>query len=54
MKLIIASNNAHKMREIQEILGNEFPDMMTLKQAGLKEVYNGGSWEKVLRLLNRL
>ncbi len=25
-----------------------------LKQAGLKEVYNGGSWEKVLRLLNRL
>ena len=35
MKLIIASNNAHKMREIQEILGAEFPDMVTLKQAGL-------------------
>lgn len=35
MKLIIASNNAHKMREIQEILGAEFPDMLTLKQAGL-------------------
>ena len=35
MKLIIASNNAHKMREIQEILGLEFPDMSTLKQAGL-------------------
>ena len=35
MKLIIASNNAHKMREIQEILGEEFPDMVTLKQAGL-------------------
>ena len=35
MKLIIASNNAHKMREIQEILGKEFPDMATLKQAGL-------------------
>ena len=35
MKLIIASNNAHKMREIFEILGAEFPDMVTLKQAGL-------------------
>lgn len=35
MKLIIASNNAHKMREIKEILGTEFPDMVTLKQAGL-------------------
>ena len=36
MKLIIASNNAHKMREISEILGAEFPDMVTLKQAGLE------------------
>ena len=35
MKLIIASNNAHKMREISEILGTVFPDMVTLKQAGL-------------------
>jgi len=35
MQLIIASNNAHKMREIYEILGAEFPDMVTLKQAGL-------------------
>lgn len=24
----------------------------TLKQAGLKEVYNGGNWEKLLQLLN--
>lgn len=36
MKLIIASNNAHKMREISEILGAEFPEMVTLKQAGLE------------------
>ena len=36
MKLIIASNNAHKMREIQQILGAEFPDMVTLKQSGLE------------------
>ncbi len=26
----------------------------TLKQAGLKEVYNGGSWERVLRLIESL
>ena len=26
----------------------------TLKAAGLKEVYNGGSWEKVLRLIESL
>jgi len=26
----------------------------TLKEAGLKEVYNGGSWEKVLRLIESL
>lgn len=35
MKLILATNNAHKMREIFEILGSDFPDMETLKQAGL-------------------
>ena len=35
MKLIIASNNAHKMREIREILGEDFPEMVTLQQAGL-------------------
>ena len=36
MKLILATNNAHKMREIFEILGTDFPDMQTLKQAGLE------------------
>ena len=36
MKLILATNNAHKMREIFEILGADFPDMQTLKQAGLE------------------
>ena len=36
MKLILATSNAHKMREIFEILGSEYPDMMTLKQAGLE------------------
>ncbi len=36
MKLILATNNAHKVREIFEILGSDFPDMTTLKQAGLE------------------
>ena len=36
MKLILATNNAHKMREIFEILGSDYPDMVTLKQAGLE------------------
>lgn len=44
MKLILATNNAHKMREIFEILGAEFPDMVTLKQAGLEiDVVEDGS-----------
>ena len=44
MKLILATNNAHKMREIFEILGAEFPDMVTLKQAGLEiDVEEDGS-----------
>ncbi len=28
--------------------------MNTLKQKGLKEVYDGGNWEKVLRILESL
>ncbi len=36
MKLILATNNAHKMREIFEILGSDFPNMVTLRQAGLE------------------
>ena len=35
MKLIIASNNAHKVAEIREILSADFPEMCTLKEAGL-------------------
>ncbi len=35
MKLLLATNNAHKAREIFEILGETFPDMQTLSQAGL-------------------
>lgn len=36
MKLIIASNNAHKVKEIKEIVGDFFTAMDTLKEAGLE------------------
>ena len=35
MKLIIASNNAHKVREIKEILSGYFTEMLTMKEAGI-------------------
>lgn len=35
MKLIIASNNAHKLEEIRAILGAYFDDILSLKQAGI-------------------
>ena len=33
MKLIIASNNAHKIREIKQILGSRFDEILSLKEA---------------------
>ena len=33
MKLIIASNNAHKIREIKQILGGRFEEILSLKEA---------------------
>ena len=35
MKLLIASNNAHKVREIKEILAGSFDEMVTMREAGL-------------------
>ena len=35
MKLIIASNNAHKLEEIRAILGTEFEQILSLKEAGI-------------------
>ena len=35
MKLIIASNNAHKVTEIKQILGGYFDEMLTMKEAGI-------------------
>ena len=35
MKLIIASNNAHKIKEIKEILKGEFDEIVSLREAGI-------------------
>ena len=35
MKLIIASNNAHKIREIKQILGEKFDPILSLREAGI-------------------
>ena len=36
MKLVIASNNSHKIREIREILGDRFSPILTLREAGIE------------------
>ena len=35
MKLIIASNNAHKVNEIKEILSGRFEEILSLREAGV-------------------
>ena len=35
MKLIIASNNAHKIKEIKEILGGKFDEILSMREAGI-------------------
>ena len=35
MKLIIASNNAHKLVEIRAILGDEFEEILSMQEAGI-------------------
>ena len=35
MKLIIASNNANKLREIKTILGDKFDEILSMKEAGI-------------------
>ena len=35
MKLIIASNNPHKIREIKSILADKFDDILSLREAGI-------------------
>ncbi len=35
MRLIIASNNAHKIREIKKILSEKFDEILSLREAGI-------------------
>lgn len=48
MKLIVATNNAHKLKEIKSILGGEFEKILSLKEAGaeLKAEENGSTFEE--------
>lgn len=44
MKLIIASNNAHKIKEIKAILGGTFDEIVSLREAGIShETIEDGS-----------
>lgn len=44
MKLIIASNNQHKIREIKNILGDRFSEIISLKEANIShEVVEDGN-----------
>ncbi len=36
MKLIIASNNAHKVREIKALLSGKFEEILSLREAGIE------------------
>ena len=36
MKLIIASNNKHKIKEIKAILGERFDDIVSMREAGIE------------------
>ena len=38
MKLILASNNAHKLVEIRAILGDEFEEILSMAEAGIVHV----------------
>ena len=48
MKLIVATNNAHKLKEIKSILGGEYEEILSLKEAGaeLKAEENGSTFEE--------
>ena len=44
MKLLLATNNAHKAREIREILKDSYAEILTMREAGVElEVVEDGS-----------
>ncbi|MBQ7326648.1 MAG: RdgB/HAM1 family non-canonical purine NTP pyrophosphatase [Clostridia bacterium] len=48
MKLIIASNNAHKVREIKQILAGKFDEIFSLNEVGVfhETIEDGSSFEE--------
>ena len=53
MKLIIASNNAHKVTEIKAILGDYYEQILSLRDAGIEidveedaDTFEGNALEK--------
>lgn len=48
MKLIIASNNAHKVREIKQILSGKFDEIFSLNEVGVfhETIEDGSSFEE--------
>ena len=48
MKLLLATNNAHKVTEIKAILGDYFPEISTLREAGVsfEAVEDGKTFEE--------
>lgn len=59
MKLIIASNNAHKTAEIKAILGGYFDEIMSLAQAGIDidvvedgETFEANALKKAVEVLH--
>ncbi len=48
MKLLLATNNAHKVTEIKAILGDYFPEISTLREAGVsfEAVEDGTTFEE--------
>lgn len=48
MKLIIASNNSHKLVEIKQILGSRFDEILSLKEAGIdhETIEDGTTFEE--------
>ena len=48
MKLLLATNNAHKVQELKSILGDYFTELSTLKEAGVsfEAVEDGATFEE--------
>ena len=54
MRLIVASNNANKLREFREILGEQF-DIVSMREAGIDaDIEENGTTFEETRSLRRI